>query len=272
VRLEADNVRGHATAARVEVDPAGNGGAKIVLLPSEPKRFLRTLPKPSGKPQGPRILVGSRFDLSSEGWSATSPSSQGLVHLSEGGNPGGCIQTQEGTGPDFYYFIASPKFSGDGSALFGGQLKFDVHTTIFQPLPNVPEIPVMTSPDGAKPPMVVLQGRTHRIAADQQSPIARERWTTLSVPLSGAGKWYRLGDSGALEGKQADRTPVSDDVIREVLTDLREVWIRAEYMHGRDQGRMDNVFFMTPGDREAAKGESANEPDQGKGGGNKGKS
>jgi hypothetical protein len=66
------------------------------------------------------------------------------------------------------------------------------------------------------------------------------------VPLSSAGKWYRLTANDALEGKQTDCTPVPDDVIREVLRDLRDVWIRGEYMHGLDLGRIDNVFLVAP--------------------------
>ena len=99
-----------------------------------------------------------------------------------------------------------------------------------------------------EPPLVILQGRDYRIAADQTQRVERDKWNSLTVPLSAAGKWYRLAEKGALEGKQTDRTPVSEDVIRAVLADLREVWIRAEYMHGLDRGRLDNVLLVAPAD------------------------
>ena len=110
--------------------------------------------------------------------------------------------------------------------------------------------------------MVILQGRNDRIAADQQTPVTRDQWTSLSVPFSEAGKWYRLDDAGALEGKQVDRTPVSDEVIHAVLADLRSVWIRAEYMHGRDLGRMDNVFLMAAANVKEHTDRKAQEPVQ----------
>jgi hypothetical protein len=238
--LRADAVGGSdAKAARVEPDSSDQGGDRITMVTPEPQRFLRALPKPPAATRGEMVLVGNRFALSTEGWSA-SPAGTGLEYNRNSGNPGGCIQTQEYLGPDFFYFIASPEYCGDRSAAFGGQLKFDVFTTIFRSMPDVPETMA------TEPPLVILEGANLRIAADQTQSVERDKWNALSVPLSTAGKWYRLAEAGALEGKQVDRTPVSEAVIRAVLSDLRDVWIRAEYMHGLDLGRLDNVLLMTP--------------------------
>jgi hypothetical protein len=238
--LRADDIGVEAKAARVDAGSPEQDGDKITLVTPEPQRFLRALPKRPAAKRGQRVLIVSNFNLSFEGWMVSSPAGTEVVYARTAGNPGGCIETHEGQGPDFFYWIAPPEYGGNRSAAFGGQLKFDVFTTIFQSLPNVPE--TMAN----EPPVVILQGRNLRIAADQTQSAQRDKWTTLTVPLSAAGKWYRLPEAIVLDGKHTDRTPVSEDVIREVLSDLREVWIRAEYMHGRDLGRLDNVMLITP--------------------------
>ena len=159
-RLRADTWRHNARAARVEADSGENGGAKIVLVTPEPHRFLRSsqVTRSQARRKGlDRQLVQS----SSEGWMVNSPAGTELLYVRDGGNPGGCIQTQEGIGPEFFYFIAPPEYGGDRSAALGGQLKFDVFTTIFHSLPDQPETMAM------EPPLVILQGRDCRIAADQ---------------------------------------------------------------------------------------------------------
>ena len=93
---------------------------------------------------------------------------------------------------------------------------------------------------------MILYGHEQVIAADLPSRIKYQQWNSVRIPLHAAGKWYRLVGTAALEGKPTDQTPVSDDVIREVLSDLRDVWIRSEYLHGDDIGRLDNVLIEAP--------------------------
>jgi hypothetical protein len=243
--LRADGSGDSLKSARVEAS-GENGSLRIVAVTLDPGRFDKMVARLAGA-QGignasKKILVQSRFNLSNEGWSTTL-SGTGANYRSNEGHPGGCIQTaQNKKNNDAFYYIASPMFLGDRSAAFGGQLKFDVITSYV----NSDE-PLLEQMFWMELPLVILEGRKGRIATDLPAAFARDQWTTLSVPLDSRGKWYRfVGDRDSLEGKQKDRTPVSDDVIREVLADLRDMWIRAEYLRGEDTGRLDNVLFIAP--------------------------
>jgi hypothetical protein len=242
MRLDASsNHSTSAAAVRVERKSVNSGSTTIVPLAANASRFVRTMPPTSPQKPVSRVLVSSRFELSTEGWKANEPVAWPLVYARDVGNPGNCIQTREGTGPAYFYFIASPKFSGDRSKAFGGELRFDVFATFAEPT-EFTDKTMVTS----EVPVAILQGARERIAVDQLQKIERDRWNTLTVPLSAAGKWYRLPENASLDGTHSDKTPVSDEVIREVLSDLRDMWIRAEHMHGRDTGRLDNVQLLVP--------------------------
>ena len=243
--LQADGSGSVMRAGRVEAN-GDQGNLRIVSVALDPNRFADMVSRLNVSEQanngGERILVQSRFTLSTEGW-LTTPSGTGAQYLRELGHPGGCIQTgQNPKNNETFYYIASPMFSGDRSGAFGGQLKFDVYTSFVNPNEPLPKRLFWM-----EQPLVILESRKNRIATDLPSEFKRNQWTTLSVRLDATAKWYRfVGDRNSLEGKQTDRTPVSDDVVREVLSDLREMWIRAEYLRGEDYGRLDNVLFIAP--------------------------
>jgi hypothetical protein len=132
-------------------------------------------------------------------------------------------------------------YSGNHSAAFGGQLTFDVLTTFADPKPTAPDRTIWI-----EPPLVILRSRQDSLATDLAAPIKCDQWNSMSIPLNAAGKWYRLSENRALEGLQTDRVPVSEETIRAVLSNLDSIWIRAEYLHGYDIGRLDNVMLLAP--------------------------
>lgn len=242
-RLQADGC-GSVRAARVEA-AGSKGKQRIVPMAFDPHRFVRTMSRSSAAKQteanDPRVLVQSRFNLSTQGWMA-SDEGGGLTYSNDAGNPGGCIETGwTPRGANTFYFIASPMFSGNRSAAFGGRLMFDVFTTFVDPKDTSPEKAMWLGS-----PLVILRSHNDSIATDLVSPIKYGQWNSMSIPLNASGKWYRLSQDRALEGLQTDRTPVSDDTLRAILSNLDSIWIRAEYLHGYDIGRLDNVLLVTP--------------------------
>jgi hypothetical protein len=244
-RLQANNNGGGLRSARVEAD-GGNGSPKIVLVSLDPSRFPKIMPRANVAKRTLRddktILVESRFNLSTEGWTA-SDEGGGVTYARDAGNPGGCIETGETPrGADAFYFISSPMFSGNRLAAFGGQLTFDVFTAFVNPEKEVPPEKALWM----EPPLVILRSRDCSIATDLTSRVKFNQWNSMTIPLNAAGKWYRLSNNRALEGLQTDRVPVSGDAIRKILSDLDTIWIRAEYLHGYDIGRLDNVLLVAP--------------------------
>jgi hypothetical protein len=237
---------GAMRAARVETIN-GTGQYRIVSVVINPTKFAKITPHPiaikPSRSKGERILIQSRFDLSSEGWMTTA-GGNGVSYARQDGHPGGCIETRQSpANTDCFYFSASPRYSGNLEAAFGGRLHFDVFTTFATP----PKYSIGQGVFMKEPPIAILGSHKNRIAVDLSFSFNADQWIAFSIPLDATGKWYRI-PLGELvpEDPHYDRTPVDDKVIREVLTNLTDMWIRAEYWHGDDIGRLDNVQFVAP--------------------------
>jgi hypothetical protein len=148
-----------------------------------------------------------------EGWSIEGDVSS-FTWESSGGNPGGFIHWVDAvTGIDSYW-VGSADFLGNKSNYYGGLLSYDVEDT-GSGYSGVPDVELVG--DGIT--LVYVAGQ------------AGTDWTHYSVSLAAAG-WKVNGLSGA------QATP---EQMQDVLGDLSQLLIRAEYVVGAESGGLDNV-------------------------------
>ncbi len=154
--------------------------------------------------QAPLFSVG---DFASAGWSGA------------GGNPGGALVTADVSS---WCFLAAPtKFMGDQSAAFGSSLSYDTYAT---------------QNDGAPYPAVVLTSGTTALFASKNPP--GTVWTSVSIPLLGSVWSLSPGIAGT-----PPVTPVSDALLRSVLSSLDGLYIEADWLGNAptDVTGLDNV-------------------------------
>lgn len=166
--------------------------------------------------------VASWFHTDSEGWRAlgnTTGADHGLTWLATGGNPDGCVRASDNTS-DTWYFVAPPSFTGNMSATFGRQIRFDLRQSD------------ISSPfDG---PDVILDGESMSLVHDTASNPGTN-WTSYMVPLL-PDSWRVDALTGAL---------ATEAEMRNVLSTLTGFRIRGEYRSGSDTAWLDNVIFGT---------------------------
>lgn len=170
----------------------------------------------AGPPAG---VVESRFTGSMDGWSMVGTGT--LSHAPTGGNPGGYILATDQVGGPPMYFLASPAYHGDRSAAYGRVLRFDLK---WEPGADA-DGPV----DAVE---VLLWGAGASLAASLAASPA-EAWTRYSVRLDTSGGWLQ-GPAGL---------PATEAEIRQLLADLEQIWIRAEFVSGLESTGLDNVVF-----------------------------
>jgi hypothetical protein len=181
-------------------------------------------------------VLPSTFGSNTEGWTAADrdPSgSEAFIHnhatptwVSAGGNPGGYIHTSEGAGD--FYFRAPAMALPDISAAKDTFLCFDLISDL------------IVSPAGNGLDAVILTGNPGGIATEISytiQPITTPNvWTHFTVPLGG-NSWYTRG---------VPHAPVSSSTVDNVLMNLTNVDILAEFGNGQDTGGLDNVMTCVP--------------------------
>ncbi|MBN1845045.1 MAG: hypothetical protein JW810_05140 [Sedimentisphaerales bacterium] len=169
-------------------------------------------------------LVVSTFDAGPAGWLVVGfPGGYGLPvtggvapdWAGTAGNPGGAIRCGDWYAETF--FSAPAAYLGDQSAAFDTALSFDIH---------------ITYTDGAAYPAVILVGASKALYYTVMStPVGV--WTTRNIPLRQG--WKRNSWLG---------TDATDADMLEVLSDLRGLYINAEWKTGSDLTTLDNVVFQ----------------------------
>jgi len=181
---------------------------------------------PLGPPELPipgALLVSSRFDVDTEGWTILdNGSSTAPEYVGVGGDPGGyAFESDAATG--YWYWRAPAKFLGDQSAAHGGTLVFNLKQSRMN--------------DPLEADDVVLVGGGSTLA--YRCPIAPgAQWTSFAVPLAADRGWFR-----PLTG----RSPSPSEMLA-VLSSLDELRIRGDYQSGLndDVVSMDNVSLHAP--------------------------
>jgi hypothetical protein len=123
-------------------------------------------------------------------------------------------------------WLAPQKNSGDHADSFGRYLKYRIWT----------DRSGSRTSDATR--YVRLRGRGKVIFIDQETfgrPSPR-RWKTYRVRLSLSGGWKLLTPIGQI-------TPASDDDIKDVLSELKDLWILGEFADGVDHCRLDDMEF-----------------------------
>jgi hypothetical protein len=173
-------------------------------------------------PSGAAIV--STFDADAEGWLVVQVQSGYGLPVTGGvaanwsatyGLLGGGIETTDQYAETF--FSAPAKFLGNQSFAFGTDLQFDIY---------------ISYTDNAIYPAVILHGTTKNLYYNiLTTPI--NAWTHRAIPLAGSG--WRIGSYNGAAATDAD--------MLEVLSDLRGLYINAEWKSGPDLTYLDDVIL-----------------------------
>jgi len=177
----------------------------------------------SPTPLAPAIT--SNFDgFGTDGWGIVSFSNidaltfenDSVEPIRGSGAPGGGLIGEDEDG-GIWFFKAPEKFLGDQSDKFGGTFDFDLEQRV-----GVLE----NAQQGVD---LIFEGVSGSIFLTFTNPNAA--FDSYSFDLSTAGGWQILGGGGA----------ASDAVIKDVLANLQNIYVRGEFINGADQSTLDNV-------------------------------
>jgi Notch-like protein len=157
------------------------------------------------------VLVESRFDATTEGWTYEGDGSN--VRLS-----GGALAMTDAGDGRIWAFIAPAKFRGNFSAAYGGALSYRFRVSARN----------ITGSDA-----VTITG-ANGIAMQRSTAYPTTAFTTYSLPLV-AGAWTNASGGAVLTEAQ----------IRGVLQDVTRLRIRGEYANTTDIGYLDDVVISS---------------------------
>lgn len=180
---------------------------------------LSTTPAPVPDFQGARIV--SDFATGIDGWSFAGDVKE-FRNVDPGGNPGGYLEIVDYASGDTCYFVGADKFLGDKLAFHGGTLDFDLRQSS-----------ITSQFDDAD--VIITGGGLSLVLNTTFNPGVD--WTAYQVTLDSSFDWRIATLTGAV---------ATDDQIRQVLADLTELRIRAEYVVGADTDGLDNVVMSAP--------------------------
>jgi hypothetical protein len=166
--------------------------------------------------------IVATFDQSAEGW--TTYNDAGAAAWDGGaGNPAGSIRATD-LGQGIYWgFSAGPAFLGDRSDSIDGDLWWETWCSHIEPTdPSVPDV------------FLISPGLT--LVIDAGDPGEAQSWSLRNVHLSHAAGWK----VGALNGPAA-----SPAEFTQVMSNLQELRLRAEYSFTLDQAWIDNIVMTT---------------------------
>lgn len=159
------------------------------------------------------------FAASAEGWTVTGDDGTKTVkYSSTGGNLNGSVSAEE-TSTGTMFFTAPSKYLGNGSAYYGGELRFDLKAAA-------------STGEFFSYADVELTSNLTTLAYDC-TPNPTTAWQHYVVPLNETG-WKVTTVTGAA---------VTAAQFQLVLANLTRVRIRAEFTNGSDIGYLDNVYF-----------------------------
>lgn len=162
----------------------------------------------------------STFDTNSEDWLVAGDAEKGTGtpdYHSTDGNPGGYLSAEDDVAGGTWYWSAPQKFLGNQASAYQKTLAFDLkQSTLSSQFDNSD---------------LILEGNGKVLALSlNQHP--ELDWTHYTVNLDTRAAW-KINDSSGELATAAD--------IQNVLKDLNRLWIRGEYVEGKDTGSLDNV-------------------------------
>ena len=166
------------------------------------------------------------FDADTEGWLAVEVQNGYILPITDSTTPGWTVEgNPDGTLliTDIFaetFFSAPAAYLGQQCAVFNGHLQFDIQ---------------IAETDGVAYPAVILTGAAKTLYYNLL-PTPVSVWTTRRIPLSSAD-WRVDSWTGPL---------ASDADMLEVLSDLRGLYINAEWHTGYDYTMLDNVALTGP--------------------------
>ena len=190
---------------------ADSAGLDNVVLSSTP------LPPPTS----------SDFANGADGWRIAAISGDDVANaeffdptFAFGGFTGGRIQSND-IGGGTWYFAAPEAYLGDHSDLYGGTLSYDLRQ--------------LSGANSYNDQEIFLEGANLTLVREAGHPVLNN-WTNFSIDIDDASGWTVLGGGAATEGQ-----------IRSVLSDVKALYIRGEYISGADSAALDNVAYRPAG-------------------------
>ncbi len=208
--------------------PSGPNPAPTANPSTNPSTTPSPTPSVSPTPGTPgncqQTVIESLFEQSSEEWTVVGDAQGGSVQparQTQGGNPGAYLSADDDATGGVWYWNAPSRFLGNQSGAYGLNLSFDLKQSATDS--------AFDSSD------VILEGNNGMKLAYKLDRHPGTDWTAYSVRLQETG-WK----VDSLEGAAA-----SAEAFKQVLGDLKAVWIRGEYREGADTGSLDNVRLQT---------------------------
>ena len=164
----------------------------------------------------------STFDANSEGWLVAGDAEDGTGnpdYQSSNGNPGGYISADDDVAGGTWYWSAPEKFLGNQASAYQKTLSFDLkQSTLSNQFENSD---------------LILEGNGQTLVLNLEKHPELD-WTPYTVYLDTRAAWKTNDSNGEL---------ATASNIQNVLQGLSRLWIRGEYVEGKDTGSLDNVIL-----------------------------
>jgi len=180
--------------------------------------------------------VTSDFASNSDGWTTTTAKNSTVNYSASGGNPNGYVSAQTSGSVNFgagvvwipFYIDAPGKFTGNKSAYYGGNLRYDVSQSTVAATTQWPAV-IITSVAGTS---LYYFPNTPFVAP------AFGTFSTFNIPLSATGEWKTTSSPTGTAATAAQITTV--------LTTLQTLQIQGLYSNADNIARFDNITMYPP--------------------------
>jgi hypothetical protein len=135
------------------------------------------------------------------------------------GNSGYIYAEDDVTG-GVWYFVAPSKFYGDKTAFFNGKIEF-----------YLIQDSAMSNQFFYED--IIIEGTSGQKIIYNFENYPTKEWTKYEINLNTDSQW--LDEVG---------TPISDDMIKSILSDITKIMIRGEFESGSDTGGLDGFQFV----------------------------
>jgi len=167
--------------------------------------------------------VCSYFEKNDEGWKVVGDVKNAFSkpdYHASGGNPGGFLSATDETTGGVWYWSAPGKFLGSKGAALGKKLSYDLMQSGLNNQFEAPDI-ILES----KYLILVYSFPSH----------PNTTWTSFSVRFSADTGWKKNNPGGP---------PATEKELKKVLSNLKNLKIRGEFITGPDVGSIDNVCLF----------------------------